>query len=123
MEGTFQNILVATDFSEAGSNILNIAVQLCRQNEAVLHLIHVKENRYIISNPLPGVALTDIVSEIDRDARTRLYNIYESLIRDEKIRVQIHMPTGIPFDEICKASVEMPIDLIILGTHGTSGAR
>ena len=33
------------------------------------------------------------------------------------------MPQGIPYDEICKAAEEMPVDLVVLGTHGASGFR
>lgn len=123
MKNKIQNILVPTDFSESGNNALQIAVDICKKNRGTLHLLHVVESRYIITAPEPGISLPSIVNEIDADARTRLYNTYESLMRTHGISVQIHMPTGIPYDEICKAAEEMPIDLIVMGTHGASGFR
>ncbi len=123
MKSFLQNILVATDFSKTGNHALEIAVELCQKNEAVLHLLHVVESRYIIASPGPEISLPDIASEIDSEARTKLYNIYETIMRSSGIAVQIHMPTGIPYDEICKAADEMPIDLIIIGKHGASGFR
>jgi len=123
MRTFIKNILVPTDFSEQGNHAINIAIDLCKQNNAVLHLLHVVENRYIITAPEPGISVTGFLSEIDQNAREMLYNVYESIVRDHDITLQIHMPTGIPFDEICKAASEMPIDLIVMGTHGASGAR
>lgn len=123
MKRLLKNILVATDFSGAGNNVVNSAIELCKQHEAVMHLIHVKESRYILDNPEPGTVASSIISDIDHEARSRLYEIYESILREHNIAVQIHMPTGIPFDEICRSANEMPIDLIIVGMHGTSGGK
>ena len=123
MPSLFRNILVSTDFSEQGDNAIKTAVAICKQHNAVLHLIHVVESRYIINTPQTDTAVLAIIKEIDRDSRNRLYNVFENVIREHHIPVQIHMPTGIPFDEICKAATEMPIDLIVMGTHGASGVR
>lgn len=123
MQNKIQNILAATDFSDLGANAIKVAVTLCKQNNAVLHLIHVMESRYIIPGTDTGIALPVLAREIDAESREKLYNLYESVLRSENIPVQLHMPEGIPFDEICKAAEEMPIDLVVLGTHGTSGFR
>ncbi|MEP7110039.1 MAG: universal stress protein [Ferruginibacter sp.] len=121
MTPTFKNILVPTDFSEPGSNALKIAIELCKKHTAVLHLLYVVENRYIVTAPAPEIAMSALITEIDQKARSRLYGEYESIIKTHQISVQIHMPTGIPYDEICQAASEMPIDLIVIGTHGASG--
>lgn len=123
MNVQIRNVLVPTDFSELGNNALRAAIDICRRNQATLHLIHVVESRYIITEPGGELSLPSIVSQIDADARAMLYNMYESVIRVAGIAVQIHMPTGIPFDEICKSADEMPIDMIIMGAHGASGFR
>lgn len=111
-----------TDFSASANNALTIAVALCKKHNAVLHLLHVKESRYIIATPGTDVSLPSLAQEIDTDARENLYNAYESVMRTG-IGVQIHMPTGIPYDEICKSADAMPIDLIVMGMHGISGPR
>jgi nucleotide-binding universal stress UspA family protein len=123
MQKKIQNILAATDFSDLGANAIRVAVKLCKQNNAVLHLIHVVEKRYIIPGTDSGTALPFLATEIDTESREKLYNLYQSVLRSENISVQLHMPEGIPFDEICRAAAEMPIDLVVLGTHGTSGFR
>ncbi len=123
MRNVIRNVLVPTDFSETGNNAVVAAVNICKENNAVLHLLHVVENRYIVSLTEPAVSASAIMREIDQEARSQLYNIYETIIRNYNIPVQIHMPTGIPFDEICKTASEIPIDLIVMGTHGASGYR
>lgn len=123
MQQSPQNILVPIDFSAAGNHALLTAIELCEKHEAVLHLLHVQENRYIITEPEPDMALPAILKVIDEASRTELYHVYESIISNYAVSVQIHMPTGIPFDEICKAADAMPIDLIVMGTHGASGFR
>lgn len=123
MSLSFKNILVPTDFSEAGNNAIKIAVELCKEHNAVLHLLHVVENNYIITAPEPGIALSVVADEINNDAKLRMKNVYEAVTKMADISVQKHLHTGIPFDEICKAATQLPVDLIVMGTHGASGAR
>lgn len=123
MRPAFNNILVATDFSIASNKVVNTAIELCKQHNAVMHLIHVKESRYILDNPEPDSVTSSIIQDIDQEAKYRLCEIYDSVLRDYNIAMQIHMPEGIPFDEICKAASEMPIDLIVMGRSGTSGDK
>lgn len=122
MPYSFRNILLPTDFSEQANNALSTAISFCRKHDAVLHLMHVKENRYLVGEPGSETAMQSVLQDIDNDAREHLYNTYESVMRTG-IAVQIHMPTGVPYDEICRAVDAMPIDLVIMGTHGISGQR
>lgn len=123
MMQSIKNILVSTDFSKPGNNAIKTAIQLCKQHSAVLHLLYVVDNRHILPASEAGPAASAIVDEMDQKARILLYSEYEAILRDHKIQVRIHMPTGIPPDEICKAADEMPVDLIVMGTHGASGVR
>jgi len=115
------NILVATDFSNACNAAIDIAIELCKQHGATMHLIHVNESNHILAAPELPEIVSEIINDIDHDARARLYEMYESILREDEITVQIHLPAGIPFEEICVSASEMPIDLIIAGTHGTAG--
>jgi nucleotide-binding universal stress UspA family protein len=123
MEHSIKNILVPTDFSHLGNNAIRMAVHLCKQQQAVLHLLHVMENHYTVSMQAPGLSSAVVMSENEQAARSLLYNIYESILRDDQVPVQIHMPTGIPYEEICKTAAECNIDLVVMGTHGMSGFR
>ncbi|MDN3656682.1 universal stress protein [Ferruginibacter paludis] len=121
MDSLFKNILAATDFSAIGNNAVDTAIELCKQYKAVLHLLHVVEETNMVDGEKTDIVSAEVEVETDYEARTQLYNIYETVLRTHDIRVQIHMPPGIPCYEICKAATEMPIDLIVVGRHGTSG--
>ncbi|MEP7111416.1 MAG: universal stress protein [Ferruginibacter sp.] len=123
MKSSLLNILAPIDFSEAGKSALKVGIDLCKQHDAVLHLLYVLENRYVISNPSTEVYTLKMRHEINERARTCLYEKYETILREYQLRVQIHMPVGIPYDEICRAADEIPIDLIVMGTHGISGVK
>ena len=122
MEGKIKNILAATDFSETGNNAVMVAIEICKQHNAVLHLFHVVENRYIFAVAEPGLDAS-VINEIDQEARSQLYNMYERILGDHQVMVRIHMPIGTPFNEICKAATEIPIDLIVMGSRGASGLK
>ncbi|MBS1512606.1 MAG: universal stress protein [Bacteroidetes bacterium] len=123
MKPTINNILAATDFSTTSNNVIDTAIEICKQHDAVLHLIHVAESRYILSDDKSGTLVSAIVKDINQEARDRLNEIYEAILRTHGIAVQVHMPEGIPFDEICKAACEMPIDLVVIGKSGTAGIK
>ena len=123
MQEHFRNILVATDFSPSCKDAIDTAIALCKKHQAALHLMHVVENRYLLPEDKLEVPVPAIRNEIDQASRSQLYNLYELIVRNHNIPVQIHMPTGIPFDEICRAETEIPIDLIVMGKHGLSGSR
>ncbi|MEP7145187.1 MAG: universal stress protein [Ferruginibacter sp.] len=123
MKSHLLNILAPIDFSEAGKSALRVAVDLCKQHHAVLHLLFVLENRYIISSAETDVNRLEMIQEINERARTCLYEKYETILKECELRVQIHMPVGIPYNEICCAADEIPINLIVMGTHGRSGVK
>lgn len=123
MKSAIENILAPTDFSDQGKNALRIAINLCKQHKAVLHVLHVIESRYITSHLDSDTTAKSILKDLDHESRTHLYQTYQSIIETHNIAVQIHMPTGIPYDEICRTAEELPIDLIVMGTHGVSGVR
>ena len=124
MKSAIKNILAPIDFSDQGKNALRIAINLCKQHKAVLHLLHVIESRYITSNTGDlDISPKSMLQDLNQESRTLLYTSYQSIIEAHNISVQIHMPTGIPYDEICRTAEELPIDLIIMGAHGVSGTR
>ncbi|MEO5889448.1 MAG: universal stress protein [Ferruginibacter sp.] len=123
MKSNILNILAPVDFSEAGKNALRVAVDLCKQHNAVLHLLYVLENRYIISGLATDYNRPEMINEINNRARTWLYEIYETIVRKNELHVKMHMPVGIPYNEICCTADEISSDLIVMGTHGKSGVK
>jgi len=123
MKRSLLNILAPIDFSEAEKSALRVAIDFCRQHNAVLHLLYVMESRYIITGSPRDVNTFEISHTINERARTCMYEKYETILKEYKLAVQIHMPSGMPYDEICSAADEIPTDLIVMGTRGISGAK
>jgi len=123
MPASFQHILLPIDFSEAGGNSLTTAIHLCKLHQAVLHLVHVVENNYFVTAPEPGIAISAIAEDIEKQADEKLQELYKQLIRSHPIVIKLHLPTGIPYEEICRLAADIPAALIVMGTHGASGVK
>jgi len=119
----FQNILVATDFSEHAQRALDHAVELARMCNAAIHIVH--------SHALPmvytpdGVVMGPLWNEAD--VRTDLSKGLEKVVADVRARgvpeVTSQLLEGQAWQEIVKAASDGGADLIVLGTHGRSGLK
>jgi nucleotide-binding universal stress UspA family protein len=116
------NVLAATDFSPAGNNAVMAAIAICKQHNAVLHLLHVAEKKYVVSVAEFGLGAAIIIDD-DQEARSQLYNMYERILKEHEIMVRLHMPKGIAHQEISLAAKELSADLVVMGTHAVSGLK
>lgn len=122
MKQDIRNVLAATDFSTPGNNAVMVAVDICKRHNAVLHLLHVPEKKYVVNVAEFGLGAV-ITGDDDQAARSQLYNIYERILKEHEVMVRIHMPKGIAHEEICLAAKELPADLVVMGIHGISGLK
>jgi hypothetical protein len=76
MKRSLLNIPAPIDFSESGKSALRVAIDFCRQHNAVLHLLNVMENRYIITGSPRDVNTFEISHTINERARTSMYEKY-----------------------------------------------
>lgn len=114
-----QNILLATDFSEASERALDYARELAKAFGASLHVMHVLEDlaAHAWTTEVYVAALPGVHEEMEKQARERL----DQLVAGDKsagIAVQTILRLGSPFVEIVRYAREAEIDLIVLGTHG-----
>jgi len=120
---SFQRILFATDFSQASQNALEAALDLAKTNGAELLVAH--------AYPPPALLPTDVAlspavyDELDASLREgvsqRLAAIVEQA-RDLGIAARGRILTGSPHEAISDAARDNKADLLILGTHGRTGA-
>jgi nucleotide-binding universal stress UspA family protein len=120
---SLRRILLATDFSPASRRAFEEALSFCRRNDAELLLAHV----YRTPGTLPAeMALTpDTVEQVDAKlseaAGTRLRTLLEEAGR-AGVRGRILLLSGAPDEAIVEAARETGADMLILGTHGRTGA-
>jgi len=116
-----KNILVPTDFSVGSLQAIVHALPLAKSFGANLHLVHVSELDYPLSN-MAGIPIVlperDTCSLVRRDLQ-RIARKHSIHLGEENI----HTLKGRPFEEICRLAREKTIDLIVISTRGNTGFK
>lgn len=115
-----RNLLFATDFSTASERALNYALAIARRYEARLYVVHaIRPDTYQLVPPDPfGAAL-----EFTRPAAEQEM---ASLLISGRLRGVPHevlLEEGGIWPVLSRVIKEKDIDLVVLGTHGRTGAR
>jgi nucleotide-binding universal stress UspA family protein len=114
---------VPVDFSPCSERAFGYAVKLARAFGGRLVLLHVLDSR-IIENVfhIHQLGEEDVRSEMASRAEKAF-----ALLRDrpdvEGIPVEEVCRAGIPAREIIQAAKEVGADLVVMGSHGTTGLR
>jgi nucleotide-binding universal stress UspA family protein len=118
------NIVVATDFSDAASAALLYGREFARTFSARLHVVHVVEDvGHSIAATMAGppVDLGTLQKNIDDDARRALV---EGITDDDMRSIDIRtvLLRGLdPARGVLEFAREIHADLLIVGTHGRGG--
>jgi len=116
-----ERILFATDFSEGSAHALPYAVDMARQYDAMLYIVHVI---YDVARTagwyVPHVSIDEIYRDMEKSAAAELEKVFIDEMRGYG-KVGRHVLKGVPYEEICRFAAEQKIDLIVLGTHGRRG--
>ena len=107
---TFERILCPTDFSEFSDAANWYATVLAATTGAEIVYVHV-----VYPELLGGIDSEE--KAIENDMQRRIGPLKEGIRCSWKVRY------GNPSREIIQAAEEMPADLIVMGTHGRTGAR
>ena len=114
----YQNVVVALDIYSEYDVVLNRALKIA-QTTKHLHLVHVTLP-HVYFEPYGAAFNSDFVTDIQEQAKARLYNIAEK----HHIPVdQVHALLGDPAAEIHKVAADVQAHLIVVGTHGQSGIK
>lgn len=108
-----ENILVATDFTDASASALDVAVMLAKKFRSSLSLLTVIPD--IKNSPLPMDKI--------RESILRLLADSESRARNEGVgNVQSRVVIGSPFDRIIEQADRDDVNLIVLGSGDKDGS-
>lgn len=109
-------ILHPTDFSEQSGHALHLACALARDHGAHLVILHVG----LPQRPVYGEWLLPPPSVDDAyyEAQSQLDDLR---IPDGCVEVERRLEIGAPAAEILRVATEIPVDLIVMGTHGRTG--
>jgi len=120
-----QKILVCTDFSENSVPARICAIEYAKAFGAELTVLHVVNSRFL---GYPGFAASAApeMASMEEHIRRGVEEELELIANDCKREiddVMIYSRTGAPAEEIVSFADEESIELIVMGTHGWTGAR
>lgn len=120
-----KKILVCTDFSENSVPARILAIEYAKAFEAELLILHVVNSRLIgypnFSNRFPK-ELAMIQEHIQAGVEAELDLIGNDCKREIE-DVKVYSRSGAPADEIVNFAKDESAELIVMGTHGWTGAR
>ena len=116
---SFEHILVPTDFSTQSKNALELALSLLPEN-GILHLLHVVEDNihpaYFTED---SESILDLIPNLKERSLGMLKKMADELIPQETT-TEINLLEGRIYQTIVQYAEEQAIDLIVMGTHGSS---
>lgn len=114
-------VLVAVDFSPCSVYALKSAKLIMGRKPDYICVLHVIDNDFVekcISSGL-GTA-SQIQKTLFIEAKGRL----KKFLQDQNLAtnsIEMEVTKGTPFLEINRKAIEKDVDIVIMGTHGTSG--
>lgn len=112
-------IVLATDFSENSIPARELALKYAETLQADLHIIHVVDTRYNIY-----LAYTTDVDTVQRKIREMVTASMDETVKEcKKVwdRVEAHVWSGRPEEEIVRFAAKENAHLLVMGTHGWTG--
>lgn len=117
-------ILVPTDMSSHSDKAVRQAVDVARQFNSELFLLHVIQDPvqqctvdYCISEGL----VEQLQSELMESARKAIQNQVEKIPGAKDVSITTDIKTGAPYDQILLEEKERGIDLVVISSLGTTG--
>jgi len=121
----YQRILVPLDGSDTAQLGLVEAINLAKSLKSRVRLIHIINDATLITPYTTGSAF-EVLLRRAQDYGASVLQAAEAAVRDAGIAVDtqlIEANGGLAGDEIVRAAVAWPADLIVCGTHGRRGIR
>jgi nucleotide-binding universal stress UspA family protein len=117
-----KKILVPTDFSKYALNAAKLAADIARKFEARIYFIHVVDIPTYETGVIPGQSQEDIAEGLFILKKAKKY--FKELMSQDFLK-DINVAEGIQFGGVYESTIEQAkkhnIDLIVMGTHGSSG--
>jgi len=117
-------ILVPTDMSSHSDKAVKQAIDIARQFNSELFLLHVIQDPvqqctvdYCISEGLVG----QLQSELMEAARKGIQKQVEKFPEADGVTITTDVKTGAPYDQILQEEKERGIDLVVISSLGTTG--
>jgi nucleotide-binding universal stress UspA family protein len=118
-----ERILCPTDYSEFSERALDRAVRLASWFEASVTVVHVLPPTTWMVTP-DAIATVDVQEDFlcaQREAEAETLERFVAPYRGRSVALHTRLLDGDPSRLIQEAALELPADLVVMGTHGRSG--
>jgi universal stress protein A len=117
----FRSVLCPVDFSEDSRRALRYAAEVAARGDGLLDVVYVNDPLLIAA---AAAALHDR-SLVKRSAKQldEFIDATFTASARRRLRLRSHVATGNPGHEILKAAARRRSDIVVLGTHGLTGAH
>jgi len=120
-------ILVPIDGSKAAKKAAKYAVELAKQTGAAITLLSVIERSFYSALSIPASAapmhLIEPIEDYLRQAAESYLKDIERWCKENGIKSKTVIRSGHPVEEIVKEAEASKIDLIVMGSHGSSSLK
>lgn len=119
---SYKRILVPIDFSDCSRKAFYVALKYAKLFQAETVLLHVSEASRDANRI---VATAEEQERMEEGVRRRLNELFEKggLEEVDRRRVTLETSGGKAWVEIVRYANEHDVDLIVMGTHGTTGLK
>ena len=115
----FNRILISVDDSPYSIEAVKKGVELAGLNNAEVGLIHVIDESQTVGNIDAGISPADALVILERSSDKLMNGLRNLYFHD--LHIEQFTPVGKPVKEIIKTSERWNADVIITGTHRTTG--
>jgi nucleotide-binding universal stress UspA family protein len=118
-----KTILVPTDFSENAGNALSFALNILKKSRGKLILFHAYSVQLIDPN-MPAEIYLSAYQEAEKISKENLERLEKKIIEENKadgLEFMSIVRQGLVVDEVISITEDEKVDLIVMGTHGSSG--
>lgn len=115
-----KTILVPTDFSPTANKALEFAINITKITNGKLVLMNVVDPNLLMTGP-EIMSFGYMHNLLINDTISSLKDLAEEISYKYKLNVEFECLSGSILENIIKTSKAKKADLIIMGTHGTSG--
>jgi nucleotide-binding universal stress UspA family protein len=119
-----KNLLVPCDFSKTAINAFRFALSLAEQSHGTITLMHAIELP-VITDPML-LPMADFEVSYKNEMKEKATTAFATMIKEHNrndVPVKGVVTFGLPTPTILQYAEENSFDLIVMGSHGTSGFR
>ena len=114
-------VLVAVDFSPRSAHALKSSKLIMARKPDHICVLHVIDNEFVNKCIASGLGTE---SQIKKTLFIEAKEMLKKFLRNQNLEtnsIEMEVTEGTPFLEINRKAIEKDVDIVIMGTHGTSG--